>query len=214
MAYCFWSQLIYMVDPLAHIITNMCIELLFLSKKWELITTLVIGIFPRCNGNGSKPPTSEVCMDLSTSMFPVSLSGQPHKTETKYLNLNLKTEPQNLNFNHKIQLHECHQWIWGLGPCGCLNWNCMQEQVHSLCGCFILDCMQEQVDRTQYQCLILKTMWMSHFDLYAETGGMKTMWILLLECIAGTGWYKTIWMFPWVHGKVVDRLTTGRTGDT
>jgi hypothetical protein len=33
----------------------------------------------------------------------------------------------------------------------------------------------------------LKTMWMSYFELYAETAGMKTMWMLLLECIAGTG---------------------------
>jgi hypothetical protein len=30
-------------------------------------------------------------------------------------------------------------------------------------------------------------MWMSYFELYAETGGAKTMWMLLLECIAGTG---------------------------
>ncbi len=88
-------------------------------------------------------------------LWSLSLSGQPHKTETKNLNLNHKTEPQNLNLNHKIQLHECHQWIWGLGPCGCLIWNCMQEQVHRRqCGCLILDCMQEQVERRQYRCLI------------------------------------------------------------
>jgi hypothetical protein len=30
-------------------------------------------------------------------------------------------------------------------------------------------------------------MWMSYFELYAETGGVKTMWMLLFECIAGTG---------------------------
>jgi hypothetical protein len=30
-------------------------------------------------------------------------------------------------------------------------------------------------------------MWMSHFELYAETGGTKTIWMLLLEYIAGTG---------------------------
>jgi hypothetical protein len=47
--------------------------------------------------------------------------------------------------------------------------------------------MQEQVDRRQYQCRILKTMWKFCFELYAETGGMKTMWMLLLECIGGTG---------------------------
>jgi hypothetical protein len=111
-------------------------------------------------------------------------------------------------------LHECHQWIRGLGPCGCLIWNHMQEQVpRRQCGCFILDCMQEQ-ERRQYWCLILKTIWMSYFELYAETGGTKTMWMLLLKCTAGTGWYKTIWMSPWAHGKVVDLLTTGRTGDS
>jgi hypothetical protein len=55
---------------------------------------------------------------------------------------------------------------------------------------------------------------MSYFELYAKTGGTKTMWMLLLECIAGTGWYKTIWTSAWAHGKVVDRLTMGRTGDS
>ncbi len=147
-------------------------------------------------------------------LWSLSLSGQPHKTETKNLNLNHKTEPQNVNLTHKIRLHKCHQWIWGLGQCGCLIWNCMQEQVHrKQCGCLILDCMQEQVNRRQYWCRILKTMWMSYFELYAETGGAKTMWMLLLECIAGTGWYKTIWMSPWGHGKAVDPQTTGRTSD-
>jgi len=34
---------------------------------------------------------------------------------------------------------------------------------------------------------ILMSMWMSYFELYAETGGTKTMWMLLLECTAGTG---------------------------
>ncbi len=85
----------------------MSVELFVSSKNWELIATSVIRIIPRCIGNGSKPPTREVCMDLSPSMIPVTVRPASQdwnrKSEFESQNWTTKCESESQRFTDPWQ---------------------------------------------------------------------------------------------------------------